>query len=57
MRRILISLRVPRAMTRDERFYPEPEAFLPDRHLNEKGDGLVQDRELPSTYVFGFGRR
>ncbi|PIL26282.1 hypothetical protein GSI_12038 [Ganoderma sinense ZZ0214-1] len=45
------------AMTRDERFYPQPEEFLPDRHLNENGDGLAQDRELPSTYVFGFGRR
>ena len=55
--RDLIFLPLLRAMTRDERFYPQPEEFLPDRHLNKSGDGLAQDRELPSAYVFGFGRR
>lgn len=44
-------------MTRDDRFYPEPEEFRPERHLNDDGDGLLQDRELPNTFVFGFGRR
>ncbi|KAI1795388.1 cytochrome P450 [Ganoderma leucocontextum] len=45
------------AMSRDERYYLEPEEFRPERHLNQDGDGLAQDRELPNTYVFGFGRR
>ncbi|KAI0675616.1 cytochrome P450 [Trametes maxima] len=43
------------AMTRDTRYYPDPEAFLPERHMpSEK-----QERPTlpPSSFVFGFGRR
>ncbi|KAI5122653.1 hypothetical protein M0805_007915 [Coniferiporia weirii] len=56
-------------MMRDERYYPEPEVFNPDRHLakiqddsSESGDEIegksVSIREDdPSSIVFGFGRR
>ena len=44
-------------MSRDERYYDEPEAFCPERHLNEDGRLMADDRELPHSYVFGFGRR
>ena len=43
-------------MSRDERYYDEPEAFCPERHLNEDGRLMADDRELPHSYVFGFGR-
>ena len=46
-----------RAMSRDERYYDEPEAFRPERYLNEDGRLMADDRELPHSYVFGFGRR
>ncbi|TBU28432.1 cytochrome P450 [Dichomitus squalens] len=45
------------AMSRDERYYRESEDFRPERHLNETGDAIAQERELPHSYVFGFGRR
>ena len=45
------------AISRDERYYDEPEAFCPERHLNEDGRLMADDRELPHSYVFGFGRR
>ena len=44
-------------MSRDERYYDEPEAFRPERYLNEDGRLMADDRELPHSYVFGFGRR
>ncbi|KAI0831913.1 cytochrome P450 [Trametes gibbosa] len=41
------------AMSRDPRYYPEPEEFRPERYLDvREGEKL-----LPSTFVFGFGRR
>ncbi|OSD03860.1 cytochrome P450 [Trametes coccinea BRFM310] len=44
------------AMTRDERYYPEPEEFRPERYLTTDGqmDGEVL---LPSSFIFGYGRR
>lgn len=44
-----------RAMTRDTRFYPDPEDFRPERFIvpDEKKDELL----MPSSFVFGFGRR
>ncbi|KAH9849837.1 cytochrome P450 [Lenzites betulinus] len=41
------------AMSRDTRFYPEPEEFRPERHLDSKEGQKL----LPSTFTFGFGRR
>ncbi|KAL1938291.1 hypothetical protein VTO73DRAFT_11742 [Trametes versicolor] len=44
------------AMSRDTRYYPEPEEFRPERHLGTEvkaGDDYVP----PSSFVFGFGRR
>lgn len=46
---------VHRAMSRDTRFYPDPEEFRPERFMvpDEKKDELL----MPSSFVFGFGRR
>ncbi|KAI0753673.1 cytochrome P450 [Fomes fomentarius] len=43
------------AMTRSTGQFPHPEEFIPERHLREAK--LMDDRELPSSFVFGFGRR
>ncbi|KAI0632677.1 cytochrome P450 [Trametes polyzona] len=43
------------AMTRDPRYYPDPEEFRPERYLvpeDQKCELLI-----PSTFIFGFGRR
>ncbi|KAI1790108.1 cytochrome P450 [Ganoderma leucocontextum] len=43
------------AFSRDERVYPEPETFNPERFLKDgKINSDVQD---PNTFVFGYGRR
>ena len=43
-----------RAMLNDERVYPEPHEFKPERFLkNEQLDGSVRD---PMDIAFGFGR-
>ncbi|KAI0655730.1 cytochrome P450 [Cubamyces menziesii] len=44
------------AMSRDTRYYPEPEEFRPERYLTSDGR-LREDVLLPSSFVFGFGRR
>ena len=41
-----------RGMSRDPAYYPEPDEFRPERHLDRDGQ-----HELPSGFVFGFGRR
>ncbi|KAF5325127.1 hypothetical protein D9619_010038 [Psilocybe cf. subviscida] len=41
------------ALTRDETRYKDPEAFRPDRFIDENGD--LNEDEV--DYVFGFGRR
>ena len=44
-----------RAMLNDERVYPEPHEFKPERYLkNGKLDSSVRD---PMDIAFGFGRR
>ncbi|KZT58492.1 cytochrome P450 [Calocera cornea HHB12733] len=44
-------------MTRDENFYPQPEEFIPERHLilDEKGTRLRETTRHLATW--GFGRR
>jgi len=42
-------------MTRDERMYPEPELFNPDRFMNQ--DKTEADLTDPKDFIFGFGRR
>lgn len=44
-----------RAMTRDERMYPKPELFNPDRFMNQ--DKTEADLADPKDFIFGFGRR
>ena len=44
-------------MTRDLDFYNDPEEFLPERHLDMRSGVMRRDKEMPSSYTFGFGRR
>jgi len=45
-----------RAVSNDERVYPNPGDFDPTRYLNP--DGTLTDlKKLGDTYFFGFGRR
>ncbi|TFK50520.1 cytochrome P450 [Heliocybe sulcata] len=44
------------AMLRDEKLYPNPDAFYPERFL-EKVDEVTERKRDPRNYVFGFGRR
>ena len=41
-------------MSRDEGRFPNAEAFVPERFLDE--DGMLNDND-PADFVFGFGRR
>ncbi|KAI0632676.1 cytochrome P450 [Trametes polyzona] len=43
------------AMSRDTRYYPNPEVFRPERHLEPPAH--PEGHLLPSEFVFGFGRR
>ncbi|KAI0640914.1 cytochrome P450 [Trametes meyenii] len=45
------------AMSRNSEFYPDPEEFLPDRHLCTDLHTRNEDVPPPSTFAFGFGRR
>ncbi|KAJ3563625.1 hypothetical protein NP233_g8820 [Leucocoprinus birnbaumii] len=44
------------AMSRDERRYPDPEAFKPERYLTPDGK-LDPNASDPFDFAFGFGRR
>ena len=44
-----------RGMTRDPSAYPEPEEFRPERHL--RTGKLAPSKDLPTSFIFGFGRR
>lgn len=44
-----------RQFTRDEKYYPEPESFNPNRFL--RNVGLGEGSHNPLKIVFGFGRR
>ena len=61
----LASNGMPRAMMRDEQYFPDPETFNPDRFLvkSDANDNKHVHKlnkfgpNDPSTLVFGFGRR
>ena len=50
---------------RDERYFTDPEAFVPERHLQGVDHAKEENEEAlssfkpedPSSIVFGFGRR
>ena len=45
-------------MLRDEKVYPEPAKFSPERYLDDYGQLRTLDRtEDPAIIAFGFGRR
>jgi len=43
-------------MVRDEKLYPQPDEFLPERFLVDM-DEQTKKRMNPRNFVFGFGRR
>lgn len=45
-----------RAIMRDNKVYPNPDVFYPERFMAEVGDDGARRRD-PRQYVFGFGRR
>jgi hypothetical protein len=54
--RLLTSGATNRKIMHDEEEYPEPDTYLPERHLDENGNlgNTVRD---PLSIAFGFGRR
>jgi len=45
-----------RAMLHNEKVYPKPEEFIPERFLNEHGQ-IDLGVQRPDVACFGFGRR
>ncbi|KAI0633181.1 cytochrome P450 [Trametes polyzona] len=45
------------AISRDEKLFPDPEAFKPERWLDASGTKLRDDLLPPMQFAFGFGRR
>lgn len=47
------------AISRDGEMFPDPEAFRPERWLDEAGTALRTDDKLlhPMKFAFGFGQR
>ena len=45
----------PRAIAHDEKLYPDPDQFLPERFLKQEGKKQQLDPILGGA--FGFGRR
>ena len=43
-------------MVRDPAVFPNPDAFIPERHLEECDEEMAKLRDV-RNYVFGFGRR
>lgn len=42
---------------RDERFYPGPDRYSPDRFLQKSYGGMSEEDYDPLNVAFGFGRR
>lgn len=47
-------LSYPRALLKDEEYYPDPDVFLPERFLK---DGKINPKVADPIPNFGFGRR
>ncbi|KIJ09366.1 hypothetical protein PAXINDRAFT_87543 [Paxillus involutus ATCC 200175] len=45
------------AISRDEKLYPDPYSFNPDRYFHPAVDEATARRRDPRMYIFGFGRR
>lgn len=45
-----------RRILRDEKVYPDPEVFRPER-FEVSVNGKIQPEDDPNAVVFGFGRR
>ena len=44
-------------IVRDEKIYPDPYTFDPERFVEKSNDNVPTKQPDPTQYIFGFGRR
>lgn len=52
----MIAIKIHRLFYRDEKLYPNPHEFSPDRFLEVDADGRRKQKD-PRDILFGYGRR